>query len=242
MDRRTTIKNLLAGAAGAALLVKTSGCEAPTAVEAGQVEAKAAGYGLRMPHELKHDARIAADNFFTDAEKTDLGILADIIAPGDPTNDEPSATDCEVVDFIEFMALDLPDAYQDPLRGGLGWLNSEAVSRFPGRYFADLTPAERIGIVDDIAYPEEAKDTEFEAGAAFFDKVRYLTLTGYFTSKKGIRTLDYQGNAANVWDGVPQETLDKHGLAYDPKYKDAYVDQSKRDVMAEWDDDMNLIT
>lgn len=239
MNRRATLKNLLAGAAGAALLTQATACEAPADM-AKVTEAKAAGYGLRMPHELKHDARIANDSFFTDAEKTDLGILADIITPG--TDTEPKATDCGVVDFFEFIALDLPDYHQDILRGGLGWLNSEAVKRFPGRYFADLTETERIGIVDDIAYPEEAEGTEFEAGSKFFDRVRYLTLTGYFTSKEGMKTLDYQGNAANVWDGVPQEVLDKHGLAYDPKYADKYVDQSKRDVMAEWDDEMNLIS
>ena len=238
MDRRTTIKNLLAGAAGAALLTKATACAEPE-LKAPEV-AEPAGYGLRMPHEIKHDARIAADEFFTDAERVDLGILADIIAPG--TDTEPKATDTGIVDFFEFMALDLPDYHQPILRGGLGWLNSEAVRRFPGKYFADLTHDERIQIVDDIAWPEEAEGTEFEAGAAFFDRVRFLTLTGYFTSKKGIKTLDYQGNAPNVWDGVPQEVLDKHGLAYDPKYKDVYVDQSKREIMAEWDDDMNLIT
>lgn len=238
MDRRTTIKNILAGAAGAALLTKVTGCAEPALVV--PKEAEAAGYGLRFPHELKHDARIAADNFFTDAEKKDLGILADIIAPG--TDTEPKATDTGVVDFFEFMALDLPDYYQNILRGGLGWLNIEAARRFGGRYFADLTPAERIEIVDDIAYPEDAEGTEFEAGANFFDRVRYLTLTGYFTSKEGIKTLGYQGNSPNVWDGVPQEVLDKHGLEYDPKYLDKYVDQSKRDVQAEWDDNMNLIT
>ena len=238
MNRRATLKNLLAGAAGAALLTQATACEAPADM-AKVTEAKAAGYGLRMPHELKHDARIANENFFTDAEKTDLGIMADIITPG--TDTEPKATDCGVVDFFEFIALDLPDYHQAILRGGLGWLNIEAGKRF-GRYFSELTAAERIEIVDDIAYPEDAEGTEFEAGAKFFDRVRYLTLTGYFTSKKGIKTLNYQGNAPNVWDGVPQEVLDKHGLAYDPKYADKYVDQSKRDVQAEWDDDMNLIS
>lgn len=241
MDRRSTLKNLLAGAAGAALLVKTSGCQSP-AVGPEQVAAEPAGYGMRLPHEIKHDERIANDNFFTDAEKTDLTILSDIIAPGDPASGDPSASDCKVVDFIEFMALDQPDNFQTKLRGGLAWLNSEAVSRFPGRYFADLSPAERLEIVDDIAYPEEAEDTEFAVGASFFDTVRFLTVTGYFTSKEGLRALDYQGNAANVWDGVPQEVLNKHGLAYDPKYKDLYIDQSKRDVQAEWDEEMNLIT
>lgn len=238
MDRRTTIKNLLAGAAGAAFLTQAASCDlTPEVMEATAEKAK--GYGLRFPHEIKHDERIANDSFFTEAEKIDLGILADIVAPG--TEDEPKATDTGVVDFFEFIALDLPDYHQGILRGGLAWLNIEAGSRF-GRYFSELTPEERIQIVDDIAYPEDAEDTKFEAGSKFFDRVRYLTLTGYFTSKEGMKTLDYQGNSANVWDGVPQEILDKHGLAYDPKYLDRYVDQSKRDIQAEWDDEMNLIT
>jgi gluconate 2-dehydrogenase gamma chain len=72
--------------------------------------------------------------------------------------------------------------------------------------------------------------------------MRFMTVSGYFTSKEGIKTLDYQGNAPNVWDGVPQEVLDKHGLAYDEKYLPLYVDQSRREIMAEWDDDGNLIS
>ncbi|MEM9258038.1 MAG: gluconate 2-dehydrogenase subunit 3 family protein [Bacteroidota bacterium] len=239
MDRRTTLKNLLAGAAGAALISQTTGCEQPP-VEPAVVEPEAKGYGLRMPHEIKHDERIANDSFFTDAEKKDIGILADIIAPG--TEEEPKATDCGIVEFFEFMALDLPDTYQGPIRGGLGWLNSEATNRFEGRDFAGLTPEERIEIVEDIAWPEEAEGTRFEVGANFFDRFRYLTLTGYFTSKEGFQTVGYQGNSPNVWDGVPQEVLDKHGLAYDPKYLPLYVDQSKRDIQAEWDDEMNLIS
>ena len=236
MNRRTTLKNLLAGAAGAALLAKTTGCEAPEVKP--EIPPPGEGYGLRFPHEVKHDQRIAADSFFTDAEKKDLGILADIITPGTPT--EPKATETGVVEFMEFMALDQPEYQQGVLRGGLGWLNIEASQRFGGRHFAELTPAERIQIVDDIAYPEDAEGTRFEAGARFFDRVRYLTLTGYFTSREGIKTIDYQGNSPNVWDGVPQEVLDKHGLAYDPNIK--YVDQSRRDIQAEWDDNMNLIT
>lgn len=239
MNRRESLKNILTGAAGAALLSNATSCETPLEPTA-EIKPAAKGYGMRLPHEIKHDQLIANDAFFTDDEKADIAILADIIAPGE--EGEPKATDCGIVDFFEFMALDLPDYYQRPLRGGLAWLNVEAGSRFASRRFAELTHDERIEIVEDIAWPEEAKDTEFEAGAAFFDRFRYLTLTGYFTSKEGFRTIDYQGNSPNVWDGVPQEVLDKHGLAYDPKYADMYVDQSKRDVQAEWDDQMNLIT
>lgn len=221
------------------MLGNTSSCESP-AVDAGQVKPEAKGYGMRLPHEIKHDERIANDSFFTEAEKADLKILADIVCPGDPAEEMPSASDVDVVDFMEFMALDQPDNFQTKMRGGLAWLNSEAAHRFPGRYFIDLTPDERIQIVDDIAYPEEAEGTPMAYGAKFFDTVRFLTLTGVFTSKEGVAYLGYQGNAANVWDGVPQEVLDAYGLEYDASI--AYVDQRKRDVLAEWDEEGRLIS
>lgn len=239
MNRRKTLQTLLGAAAGAALVVNSSGCETSPAMAAA-TEAKAKGYGLRTAYEAEREAKLMNETFFTDDEKTTLGVLADIIVPGN--EEEPKATDTRIVDFLEFMAIDLPDYHQTILRGGLMWINIEASRRFAGKSFVEIDPAQRIEIVEDIAWPEEAKGTEFEPGAKFFDRMRFLTVTGYFTSKEGIKTLDYQGNQANVWDGVPQEVLDKHGLEYDPKYLPLYVDQSKRDIQAEWDDDMNLIT
>ena len=58
----------------------------------------------------------------------------------------------------------------------------------------------------------------------------------------GIKELGYKGNFPNVWDGVPQDVLDQYGLEYDKEWLDKFVDQSKRNIIAEWDDDGNLIT
>ncbi|OAV46195.1 gluconate 2-dehydrogenase subunit 3 family protein [Lewinella sp. 4G2] len=238
MDRRKTLKTLLAGGLGAAVVAKTTSCETPVEIEA-NIEPAAKGYGLRLPHEIAHDQRIANENFFVESELETLGILGDIIAPGEPG--EPKATDTGLLEFLEFMALDQPDAHQTKLRGGLAWLNSESKQRF-GAPFAKITEAQRIEIVDDIAYPEEAKDTPMEPGAEFFGHLRYMTVVCYFTSREGMmKSLGYQGNMPNVWDGVPQEVLDKHGLAYDPKYLPLYVNQDRREEMAEWDENKNLI-
>ncbi|MGB5652513.1 MAG: gluconate 2-dehydrogenase subunit 3 family protein, partial [Robiginitalea sp.] len=76
----------------------------------------------------------------------------------------------------------------------------------------------------------------------FFNLVRNLTVCGYYTSKVGIEDLGYKGNMPNVWDGVPQDVLDKHGLAYEPEWLEKCVDQSQRGVIAEWDEDGNLLT
>jgi hypothetical protein len=72
--------------------------------------------------------------------------------------------------------------------------------------------------------------------------MRNLTLTGYYTTEMGIKDLGYKGNQPNVWDGVPQEVLDEHGLSYDPEWIARCVDQDKRNDTAEWDAEGNLIT
>jgi len=76
----------------------------------------------------------------------------------------------------------------------------------------------------------------------FFSLVRNLTMTGFYTSKIGIEEIGYKGNQPNVWDGVPQDVLDQHGVAYDEEWLAKCVDQSQRGVIAEWDEDGNLIT
>ena len=122
------------------------------------------------------------------------------------------------------------------------WLNTESNNRF-GKAFKDCSEQEQIEIVEDIAYPDPDNNKPTMAhGIQFFDLMRNLTLTGYYTSKIGIKDLGYKGNTPNVWDGVPADVLKKHGLEYDPKWLPKFVDQEKRDVQAEWDEDMNLIT
>jgi hypothetical protein len=76
----------------------------------------------------------------------------------------------------------------------------------------------------------------------FFALMRNLTVSGYYTSKVGIADLGYKGNQPNIWDGVPQEVLDKHGMAYDPEWIAKCIDQSKRNEIAEWDENGKLLT
>ena len=76
----------------------------------------------------------------------------------------------------------------------------------------------------------------------WFNLVRNLTMTGYFTSEVGIKELGYKGNMPNVWDGVPQYVLDQYGLKYDEDWLEKCIDQSTRMTIAEWDDDGNLLT
>jgi hypothetical protein len=70
--------------------------------------------------------------------------------------------------------------------------------------------------VDDIAYPEKAKP-EMKQGVAFFNLMRNLVTTGFYTSEIGVKDVGYIGNTATRWNGVPDDVLKKYGLAYSDK-------------------------
>src|SRR5690606_38561187 len=126
------------------------------------------------------DEKLMAEKFFHPEELTTIGILADIIIPRDEHSG--SATDAKVPEFIEFIVKDQPE-YQLPMRGGLKWLDIKSYKMFK-RSFSDASDAQRIELVELIAYPEKAAP-ENSAGVSFFNTMRNLTATGFFTSKIG---------------------------------------------------------
>lgn len=242
MDRREILKNLLVGAAAAGTLFKTTACEKATPLsgeDPASIPTPHPFEGTRTPWELGRDAKLQAVPFFNENEKATLDVLADLILPEDEGG--PAASTTGTTAFIEFMANDYP-AFQLPLRGGLAWLSYECLERFGNNDFTQLLPDQQTAILDDIAYLPEDKTEELTPPVAFFDLLRKLVQTGYFTSKEGIKDLGYQGNTANLWDGVPEEVLAKHDVDYDPEWIAKCINHDTRDAVAEWDDNMNLIS
>ncbi|THD69052.1 gluconate 2-dehydrogenase subunit 3 family protein [Robertkochia marina] len=233
MDRRKSIKAMFAGTVTSGFMF--SGCltdkEAEvTATDISEGEIVAGGGYGRTPEELARDQRLMSETFFNDHEMATIGVLADLIIPADETSG--SATDAGVPDFIEFIVKDMP-WQQTPLRGGLMWLDYESNKRYEAD-FIKASEEQQKDILDDIAYPDEVKP-QFEHGARFFSRIRNLVASGFFTSKMGIDDLGYMGNVPNVWDGVPQDVLEKHGLEYDKKILEQSIKPEERNEIANWD-------
>ena len=207
MKRRDSLKALSLASLGMAVIPATDLVAAPPDPKPFKTTP------ARIPEEIERDKKIAADKFLTMAELATIGILADIIIPAEGKSG--SATQAGVPAFIDFIVKDMPQ-YQTPIRGGLRWLDNHSTKRF-GKSFAQITPKQRIEIVEDIAYPDDVKP-EFSHGAAFFSQIRNLTVTGFYTTRMGFDDLGYMGNTPNDWQGVPQDVLDKYGLKYDPIY------------------------
>jgi len=71
-------------------------------------------------------------------------------------------------------------------------------------------------MVDQIAYPAKAKP-EMAAGVSFFNLMRNLTTTGFYSTEMGWKDIGYVGNRPNQWNGVPEEVLKQYNLAYSEK-------------------------
>lgn len=233
MDRRDTIKSLLVGSIAGGLVL--NGCAPADKPEVAQI-ADVPDYG-RTPKEKERDRELHAEQFFNDHELTTIAVLCDLILPAKGT--AGSATDAGVPEFIEFIAKDM-QSNQLPLRGGIMWLDNRSNKNF-AKEFKACSESDQKNLLDDIAYPDDVQP-EYEQGAKFFSLLRNLVITGYYTTKMGFDDLGYKGNSPNVWDGVPQDVLDKHGMAYEKEWLSKCVDQEKRDIQAEWDDQGNLIS
>jgi hypothetical protein len=205
MDRRKSIKAMILGTVSTAVLVEACKSSATTVAEVDMDD--------RMQEEKDYLVKVKAQpNFFTEHEMATITLLSDIIIPKDAVSG--SATDAKVPEFIEFIVKDMPD-HQVPMRGGLKWLDLHSYKKH-AKAFTECTSKEQIAIVDEIAYPQKAAPA-LAQGVSFFNKIRDLVTTGFYTAEIGVKDLGYMGNVPNMWAGVPDEVLKQHGLAYTEK-------------------------
>lgn len=212
MDRRKSLKIIGLGvvATGAAAVgCKTSNKETPANDAANKL-----AYNLdRNSEELKREKLIAdKPDVFTAAEMATITVLADIIIPRDKISG--SASDADVPAFIAYIAKDMPQ-HEVPLKGGLRWLDMQCLKKYE-QPFTKCNNSQQIEMVDAIAYPDTAAP-EMAQGVAFFNLMRNLTATGFYTTKIGVEDIGYKGNSPNQWNGVPDDVLKQYNMAYTEK-------------------------
>ncbi|HEV2118355.1 MAG TPA: gluconate 2-dehydrogenase subunit 3 family protein [Terriglobales bacterium] len=86
------------------------------------------------------------------------------------------------------MELETNDA-QAVVRDGLAALGEHSRQR-SGRSFAELAASEQVELVRQIS--QEPQETPLRR---FYDLLRRETIRGYYTSRQGLKELDYKGNA-----------------------------------------------
>jgi Gluconate 2-dehydrogenase subunit 3 len=206
MDRRTSLKWMLAASASApALMRRAAGAAAPSA-------APNAGYGVDPPLMAAYQSGQLWPLLLSEAEKRTATVLCDTIIPADHAS--PSASEVGVVAFIdEWVSAPYPEQLQDrPLvRQGLEWIDARARRDFK-RSFADLEEANRDRICGQICDYDRASVADREA-ARFFARFRVLTAAGFYSTPVGRQDLGYIGNVALAsFEGPPPELIRKLGL------------------------------
>jgi hypothetical protein len=204
MDRRTTIKWVLAASATWPLL------------RAGSARAYSAptlrGYGsdpdlsrTYLPGELWPLTLTAAERRLATA-------LSDLIIPADERS--PSASAAGVVDFIdEWISAPYPHCRIDRgiVLAGFVWLDEESARR-AGSDFLGLEPAMQAAICDEICDETRAAKSLREP-AHFFARYRDLTAGGFYSTPVGRTDLNYIGNVALAkFEGPPLALLGSLGL------------------------------
>jgi hypothetical protein len=229
MKRRDSIKTLIVTSLASGLVLE--GC-LPKEKEIIYENIWKYQYG-RTPEEKKRDLELLNKTFFTKNEMKKINKIANLILPPSSIGNIEQA---EVPEFIEFIVKDVP-SFQITIREGLNWIDNYSKKVF-NKSFIESTQNQQKEILDSVAYPKNNKTKE----EIFFSTLRDLVVTGYFTSEVGIKDLGYKGNQPNIWDGVPKEILKEHGLSYDKSWESKFIDQSKRNDIAVWDDKGNLIS
>ena len=214
MDRRKSIKTLVIGGFSVSSIAEACSNHenSPNVPVEKNKEAIISGIN-RMKEEIAYEKMLNSEpTFFSPDEISTITILGDIIIPKDAVSG--NASDAGVPGFIEFIVKDMPE-YQTPLRGGLRWLDVQCLNRF-GKAFKDSGENQQIEMVNEIAWPKKAKP-EMQQGVAFFNLMRNLVATGFYTSEMGVKDIGYIGNVPNQWNGVPDEILKQYNMAYSEK-------------------------
>ena len=224
VTRRRALQVLAAGAAGAASLSATGcapsddGTPGDSGPSPGAVDAPDAARGNPLAAGTPTDPDLIApvvpwDLVLDDGELETLAALCDVILPADERS--PGAAELGAHHFIdEWVSAPYEGNRRDltVIRGGIAWMERESQRRF-GAAFSSLDAGRKREICDDICYEPDAAP-EFRAAARFFDRVRDLTSTAFWTTDEGMADLGFVGNAPMAsFDGPPQEVLDRLGLS-----------------------------
>lgn len=171
---------------------------------------RAADHAMRALEEAGAGTAYVPTWFHAD-EWRQVRILVDLIIPKDARSG--SATDAGVPEFMDFICKDYAPSY-NWMRDALRWIDGFAYDSHH-KNFVKCTVAERRALLDQIAWPRQAKK-ELADGVRHFNNLRDFTASGFFSSKMGVDDIGYIGNQAiPEFPGCPKPALDKLGVNYD---------------------------
>ncbi len=170
-SRRQALKGLVLGAGAAA---------APAWVQALSERALATSHP-HGPAPAPVQTEDWAPRFLTGPQNRTVEALSDLIIP---ETDTPGAKAARVTRFIDLVLAESDPLPQQEFRRGLKWLDERCRELF-GSDFADCPQQQQIAMLTILSSPQN-RSLDDQPGVEFFQAVKSLTVTGYYTSEIGI--------------------------------------------------------
>jgi Gluconate 2-dehydrogenase subunit 3 len=125
--------------------------------------------------------------FFNPHQFETVDVICEILIPQTKT---PGARAAKVPQFIDVLLAERETQMQEEIVAGLKWLDQRSRELF-GKDFIKASPEQQVELFTRISSPDSA---EASLGQVFFDRIKSLTVFGYYTSKEGLEEeLGYAG-------------------------------------------------
>jgi glucoside 3-dehydrogenase (cytochrome c) hitch-hiker subunit len=107
-----------------------------------------------------------------------------------PQTNTPGARAAKVPQFIDLLLAERETQMQNQMTAGLRWLDRRSTELF-GSDFVSASSEQQIDLLNRISSPDSSEDA---LGQVFFQRLKTLTVFGYYTSKEGLeQELGYAG-------------------------------------------------
>ena len=102
-----------------------------------------------------------------------------------PQTDTPGAKAAKVNEFIDLVLFDATPAERKEFLRGLAWMDARSQELF-GSDFVSSTPEQQTALLTIVSAPK-SKSASDQLGRDFFQSIKSLTITGYYTTEIGLR-------------------------------------------------------
>jgi len=172
LSRREAVRRLAAGAVGAA----TSPMWADTLIALAQEHAHTQAAVGTMTAAQWTPRLLSRDQNDTVVALTELII---------PQTDTPGAKAVNVNRFIDWVLSEAPPAERGTFLSGLAWMDAQSTSRYE-HTFVSSTGEQQTALLTRLA-DETNDDREDATGVAFFQAIKAMTISGYYSTQVGLQ-------------------------------------------------------
>src|SRR4051794_14024225 len=108
-------------------------------------------------------------------------VLSELIIP---QTDTPGAKAAKVNEYIDTVLADAKTEDRDKFLQGLAWIDTSSEDRFHQR-FVNAQPVQQIELLTSLSTAAAPSPTD-EPGVEFFQAIKGMTITGFYTSEAGL--------------------------------------------------------